>query len=197
LIQLILFSIFDLIISLVWLLDYSLKNYTMKKISLLLAVLGIIGMFSFVHLSDETGKKMPSVSLKDLDGNTINTGELSNDGNPIVISFWATWCKPCRQELNTIAEEYDDLVDELGIKLIAVSIDDERNISKVKPVVDASGWDYDIWLDPNSELKRAMGVNYPPQTFIVDGEGNIVYSHVGFVPGDEQNLYDELRKLAE
>tara|TARA_R110002049_G_scaffold116335_1_gene268835 strand:- start:121 stop:546 length:426 start_codon:yes stop_codon:yes gene_type:complete len=140
---------------------------------------------------------MPSVTLTDMYGKTINSGDISNNGKPIIISFWATWCKPCRQELNTIAEEYDDLVEEYGIKLIAVSIDDERNKSKVKPVVDAAGWEYDIWLDTNSDLKRAMGVNYPPQTFIIDGDGNIVYSHVGFVPGDEQDLYDALLKLME
>lgn len=170
----------------------------MKKRIAFLFIIAVCGTLSFV--SDEggiTGKKMPSVQLKDLEGNDINTAEVSNDGNPIVISFWATWCKPCRLELNTIAEEYEDLIEETGMKLIAVSIDDERNKSKVEPVVNASGWEYDIWLDTNSELKRAMGVNYPPQTFILNGEGTIVWSHVGFVPGDEEDLYEEVRKLTE
>lgn len=171
----------------------------MKKISLLLVLaVGMFGAFSFINDgSDGSVKKMPSVLLEDIDGNKINSADVSNDGNPIVVSFWATWCKPCRLELNTIAEEYEDLQDETGVKLIAVSIDDERNKSKVRPVVDAAGWEYDIWMDPNSDLKRAMGVNYPPQTFLINGEGNIVYSHVGFVPGDEENLYDEIRKLTE
>ena len=170
----------------------------MKKISLLLVLAaGVFGAVSMMNNNDETGKKMPSVLLQDLDGNQINSADLSNDGNPIVISFWATWCKPCRLELNTIAEEYDDLVDETGVKLVAVSIDDERNKSKVRPVVDASGWEYDIWLDANSDLKRAMGVNYPPQTFLLNGDGTIVYSHVGFVPGDEEELYEQIRKISE
>lgn len=170
----------------------------MKKFSLLLAVVAIVGSLSFMKSNnEEVGKKMPSVMLEDLDGNTINSAELSNDGNPIVISFWATWCKPCRQELNTIADDYEDLQEETGMKLIAVSIDDERNKSKVRPVVDASGWEYDIWLDTNSDLKRAMGVNYPPQTFVINGKGEIVYSHVGFVPGDELELYDFLTEMSE
>jgi len=171
----------------------------MKKISLLFTLAaGVFFAFSFMgNNNEETGKEMPSVLLEDLDGNQINSADLSNDGNPIIISFWATWCKPCRLELNTIAEEYEDLQDETGVKLVAVSIDDERNKSKVRPVVDASGWEYDIWLDTNSDLKRAMGVNYPPQTFIVNGDGKIVYSHVGYVPGDEEDLYDHIRKMTE
>ena len=171
----------------------------MKKLNLILILaVGVAGAFSFMDSGNDTiGKKMPSVILEDLDGNQINSSELSNDGNPIIVSFWATWCKPCRLELNTIAEEYEDLQEETGVKLVAVSIDDERNKNKVRPVVDASAWEYDIWLDVNSDLKRAMGVNYPPQTFLIDGNGNIVYSHVGFVPGDEENLYDEVRKISK
>lgn len=171
----------------------------MKKLSLLLVLAaGAFCATSFMASdNDENGKEMPSVLLEDLDGNQINSADLSNDGNPIVVSFWATWCKPCRLELNTIAEEYEDLQEETGVKLVAVSIDDERNKSKVRPVVDASGWEYDIWLDTNSDLKRAMGVNYPPQTFLINGDGKIVYSHVGFVPGDEEDLYDHIRELTE
>jgi peroxiredoxin len=169
----------------------------MKKATILFTTIIACSMLSFVQ--DEggaTGKKMPAVHLKDLAGNDINTAEVTNDGNPIVISFWATWCKPCRLELNTIADEYATLQEETGVKLIAVSQDDERTKSQVEPTVNAEGWEYDIWLDPNKDLVRAMGVNYPPQTFILDGEGTIVYSHVGFVPGDEEALYEEIRKYS-
>ena len=162
-------------------------------------IIGTAGILSFVQQDEEglKGKKMPSVQLKDLGGKDINTAELSNNGNPIVISFWATWCKPCRLELNTIADEYEDWQDETGVKLVAVSIDDERNKNKVEPTVNASGWEYDVWLDTNSDLKRAMGVNYPPQTFLLDGSGTIVWTHVGFVPGDEEELYEQILKISE
>ena len=168
----------------------------MKKIFLLPAI--AMCLFAFTTSDDEpTGKKVPSVMLKDMAGNDINTAEISNDGNPIVISFWATWCKPCKLELNTIADVYDDWQEETGVKVVAVSIDDERTKRMVEPTVNASGWEYDIWMDPNSDFKRAMGVNIPPQTFLLNGDGEIVYSHVGFVPGDEEELYDHILELSE
>ncbi len=164
-----------------------MKNLFVLGLSILL-----LGAFT-----TDVNKKVPSVNLTDVDGNTINTAEISNDGKPIIINFWATWCSPCKRELNTIAEVFDDWVDETGVKLVAVSIDDQRTKSRVKPYVDGVGWDYDILLDPNGDFKRAMGVNNPPMTFLVDGEGNIVWSHNNYSPGDEEELYEELLKLVE
>ena len=140
---------------------------------------------------------VPSVQIKSLDGLPFDTKEISNDGQPIIINFWATWCGPCKRELNTIAEVYEDWQDETGVVLYAVSIDDARNLSRVKPYVNGVAWDYEILLDPNSDFKRAMNVNNPPHTFLIDGDGNIVYQHNSYSPGDEEELYDELLKLVE
>jgi len=140
---------------------------------------------------------IPAVDLKDVNGKTINTGNISNDGKPIIISFWATWCSPCKKELNTIHEDYIDWVDETGVKLIAVSVDDERTKSRVSPYVDSKGWEYDILLDPNGDFKRAMGVNNVPHTFVINGEGKIIYSHNNYAPGDELKLYDVILGLSE
>lgn len=140
---------------------------------------------------------VPSVELKTLDGQTVDIKAFAdNDGQPVVISFWATWCKPCKRELNAINEVYEDWQDETGVKLIAVSIDDSRLSSRVKPEVDANAWDYEVLLDPNGDLKRAMGVNTIPHTFLVDGNGHVVWQHNSYAPGDEENLYELIQKLA-
>lgn len=141
-------------------------------------------------------KKLPNIKLKTIDGKTVNIAELSNDGNPIVISFWATWCKPCKTELNTIAEEYEDWQEETGVKLVAVSIDNSRSTGRVEPYINGQGWEYEVLLDPNGDLKRAMNVNNVPHTFLIDGKGNIVWDHNNYSTGDEEELLEQIKKYA-
>jgi cytochrome c biogenesis protein CcmG, thiol:disulfide interchange protein DsbE len=164
----------------------------MKK----LFVLPFLLLFSIViHAQDNSGRKLPNVELKKLDGTKINIQDIKNDGKPMVINFWATWCAPCKRELNTIAETYDQWKEETGVKIIAVSIDDVRNESRVKPYVDGVSWEYEVLLDVNQDLKRAMNVNNVPHTFLIDGEGNIVWQHNNYAPGDEEELFAEIKKL--
>jgi thiol-disulfide isomerase/thioredoxin len=141
--------------------------------------------------------QLPSVSLKDLSGKTVNTAELKNDGKPFIIDFFATWCKPCNRELDAIAEVYEDWQEETGVKIFAVSIDQAQNINKVKPLVDNHGWEYEVLLDPNSDFKRALGIQMIPYVLIVDGKGNIVYKHNGYTDGAEQELIEKVRELVK
>ncbi|NVO21550.1 MAG: TlpA family protein disulfide reductase [Bacteroidetes bacterium] len=139
--------------------------------------------------------KMPSVNVTDMNGKKFNTADLSNNGKPYIISFWATWCKPCVKELTAISEVYQDWQDETGVKLIAVSIDDSRSSPQVKTFVNGKRWDYQVILDANSEFKRAMNVNAVPHTFIVNGKGEIVWQHTSFSEGSELELIRLVKKV--
>lgn len=162
-----------------------------------ITVIGII-LISLSGFSQKgEGRKIPAVEIFDMNGNKFNTSELSNDGKPMIINFWATWCSPCKRELNNISELYDDWVDETGVKLVAISIDDARNMQKVRPYVDGQAWDYEVYIDVNADLKRQMGVNNVPHTFLIDGKGNIVWQHNSYSEGDEYELYELVEKLAK
>lgn len=140
---------------------------------------------------------IPSVSIKTLEKEVIDAAKLSNDGKPMVISFWATWCKPCQRELDAINEVYEEWVDETGVKVYAISIDDSRNVSRVAPLVNGKAWEFDVLLDTNSDLKRALGVGTIPHTFLINGKGEIISQHTGYSDGDEEELYEHIQELVK
>ena len=139
--------------------------------------------------------QLPAVTLKTMDGKTVRTDTLSNNGKPFIISFFATWCKPCNRELDAISEEYEDWQEETGVKIFAVSIDQAQNINKVKPLVTNHGWTYDVLLDPNSDFRQALGIQMIPFTLICDGKGKIVYKHNGYTDGAEAELIAKVKEL--
>lgn len=139
--------------------------------------------------------QLPSVQVKDLSGKTVDTATLSNDGNPYLISFFATWCKPCKRELSAIAENYEDWQDETGVKMYIVSIDEAQHSQKVKPLVDAEGWPYEVLLDPNGDFYRSLGIQSVPHMLVLDGNGKIVESHSGYTDGSEHEIIEKIRSL--
>ena len=145
---------------------------------------------------DYTGKTVPAVEIKTPEGAVFNTSGIDNEGRPIILSFWALWCKPCHKELNAIADLYEEWQEETGVKLVAISIDDARSTAKVLPTVNGYGWEYEVYLDPNGDFKRAMGVNMIPHLFILDGNKKVVYQHTSYSEGSEYELYDIVRKIA-
>lgn len=151
----------------------------------------------FIYSNSIAQNKIPSVEVKNIGGENINTSTLANDGKPMIISFWATWCKPCVQELTAISEQYEEWQKETGVKVIAVSTDDSRNMARVQPFVNSRNWEYEIYLDPNADFKRALNVNNIPHTFLVNGKGEIVWQHNSYTPGDEDELYELVKKLAK
>lgn len=168
----------------------------MGKTTITILILSI-----FLHIGNtmaqSSTRKLPSIDVKTLDGKTFNTSKISNDGKPIIISFWATWCKPCKKELDNISEEYSNWQKETGVKLIAVSIDDARGAAKVPAEVKSKGWEYEVYIDQNQDLKRALNINNVPHTFLLNGKGEIVWQHNSYAEGDEDKLFENVKKVAK
>lgn len=141
--------------------------------------------------------QIPTATLKTLNGKTVRTDTLSNNGKPMIISFFATWCKPCNRELQAIHENYAAWQQETGVKLIAVSIDEAHNESKVKPMVDENGWDFEVLLDTNRNFMRAVGAKMIPYTLLVNGQGQVVEKHSGYTDGYEHTLIEKIRKMVK
>lgn len=157
------------------------------KFSLLILFLSFI---SFVK-----AQEIPSMDIKNMDGSIFSTDSIVNEGKPLIISFWATWCKPCVRELTSIADVYEDWQEETGVKLIAISTDDQRTFNSVMPFINGKDWPFDVYCDPNGDFKRAMSVNMIPHTFILDKDRKIVWQHTSFTEGGELELIDLVRRL--
>ena len=169
----------------------------MKKLIFILPVVCLFINAAFAQEADsKKSTGIPTVNVKALDGSIVGTDKIVNDGKPIILSFWATWCKPCVVELNTLNEVYADWMKETGVKLVAVSIDDARSASQVAPFVNGKGWEYEFYLDPNGDFKRAMNVNMVPHTFLLNAKREVVSQHTSFAPGDEEKLYEMVKKVA-
>ncbi|MGO3182332.1 MAG: TlpA family protein disulfide reductase [Aequorivita sp.] len=159
----------------------------MKKLLPLLLI-----MVSFCAFAQN---ELPKIDMKTLDGNTINSQDLSTDDNVIVVSLWATWCVPCLKELDAISEIYPDWQEETNVELFAISIDDSRGVKRVKPLVNGKGWDYTVLLDTNNDFKRAVGAATVPLTLLVKNN-KIVYRHSGYSPGAEYELYEKIKEFS-
>ncbi|TAG56669.1 MAG: TlpA family protein disulfide reductase [Cytophagales bacterium] len=145
-------------------------------------------------LQAQSGRKLPEIDLKDITGKNINSKSILNDSGLTVIDFWATWCKPCIQELDNINEVFPTWVKETGVKFVAISIDDARNIAKVAPIANSRGWKYHILIDSNGDFKRALNVNNIPHTFLLNRNGEIIWQHNSYNPGDEDELFELIKK---
>lgn len=166
-----------------------------KKETVMTRLRNALALLLLSALAPSAWAQLPAVRLRDTAGREVQTDTLANDGRPFIISFFATWCKPCLRELAAIHDVYPDWQEETGVRLIAVSIDEAQNAQRVKPLTDAAGWDYEVLLDTNSEFRRAMGVQGIPHVFVIDGKGHVALSRSGYAEGSEEEVIEKVREL--
>jgi peroxiredoxin len=155
----------------------------------------LVLLFSFVGFTFSNAQtELPDITLKDLKGNEVSLASLSKD-KTIVVSLWATWCIPCIRELDVISEDYLKLQKQMGFELIAISVDDARSTRRVMPAVMGKGWDYQVLLDVNNQVRRHLGVTTVPLTLIMK-DGKIKFRHSSFTPGAEDELFRKFKEIA-
>lgn len=160
----------------------------MKRIYLIL----MIAMVAIAAIAQD----IPNVRIQTNEGKNVNTISWIDNETPFIVSFWSTTCKPCLKELDTLSENYDDWNEEKPFRVIAVSIDDSRSLARAKALASGRGWDmFDVFFDVNSEFRRLMNVSMVPHVFVFDKEGKQVYTHVGYKPGDEEELFKIIKNL--
>ena len=180
----------------------------MNKSVVILCIVFAACMTSFSTIQaqdkDKTGlekilgeHRLPDLTLNDMNGKQVNVADLGKTGKIIVLDFWATWCVPCKKELNNINDIYDDWKKKYNVSVVAVSIDDSRSITKVKPYAEGQRWSYDILLDVNQDLKRQLNIQSVPFTVVLDQSGKIVYTHSGYTEGDENILEDAIAAMVK
>ncbi|MGB0892225.1 MAG: TlpA family protein disulfide reductase [Flavobacteriaceae bacterium] len=160
----------------------------MKKILTIVCILIYTSIFS--------QKTIPSINLTTLKGKSVNIEKEISKDKITVLSFWATWCVPCINELDVIMETYEDWQDETGVEIIAISIDDSRTQKRIKPLVNGKDWDYKILIDKNQELKRMLNISVIPHVVILKGS-KILYRHTGYAPGAEDELYKKIKEFSK
>lgn len=159
----------------------------------LLSVVALFFVAASLFASDDSSRvRLPDAKVQNIRGKTIKSSDVISDSGVYIVCFWATWCKPCIQELNTYAGLYERWQKEFGATLVAVSIDDARTVSKVAPYVKGRNWAFDVIIDVNADFKRAMNVNNAPHTFLVKN-GAVIWQHAAFASGDEEDLEEQLR----
>ena len=151
----------------------------------------VLALFAIATAS---AQQLPDGTVETIEGKVISARELN--GKPLIICYWSITCKPCIQELMTILDQIEDWKAETkNFEVVAVSVDDARLKATAKAKANIFKESFICLFDANQELKRAMNVSLTPQSFVVDGEGNIIFSHSGYTPGSEQLLFDKIVEL--
>lgn len=161
----------------------------MRSLTILLLVLTCS---TFIFAQDV----LPKMQIENLNGDKVSLEDISKDDQLVIVSLWATWCVPCKNELDAISEVYDDWVEETNVKLYAISVDDARTVKRVKPLVSGKDWSYEILFDTNSDLKRQLNAPTIPLTLLVKNN-EILYRHSGYSPGSEEELYEKILEFSK
>jgi len=162
---------------------------TTRLTNLILLLVFTLGTAGSAH----AGGKAPDFSLRDIDGRTVSLADFRD--KVIVISFWATWCTPCKAEMPHLQKMYDEYKDQ-GFVVLSISVDEARNEPQVKSTIRAGGYDFPVLLDQDTAVVTLFNPRKSvPYSVVIGKDGNIHTTHEGYSPGDEVKLKAEVEAL--
>ena len=136
---------------------------------------------------------LPDLSVKLLDGKQVRLSALLEEG-PLLVSFWATWCAPCKKEM-IFLEEFHQKYNENSFRVLAISTDSPKSMSKVKSYIRAKKYTFLVGIDPNQEIAKKMNALLMPTTLILNKDRKVSWYHQGFIPGDEKEIEAQIRAV--
>jgi|WetSurMetagenome_2_1015567.scaffolds.fasta_scaffold24102_3 cytochrome c biogenesis protein CcmG, thiol:disulfide interchange protein DsbE len=146
--------------------------------------------FSLILTAQIHAASLPDFSLTDINGGQFQLREHLGAGT-IVISFWATWCAPCKQLLTRLEKMRQENPE---LQVLAISVDDSSTLAGVKPYVVGKKFGFSVLFDTDSKVLRMFDPDKKiPVTVVADKNGHILYSRVGYIPGDEREIQNILK----
>lgn len=142
--------------------------------------------------------ELPNTQIKDVNtGKKVAFNSAFAEGKVTLVSFWATWCVPCKKEIKNIREKMSTWKQEADFNYVTVSVDESRAEGLVRSYAKSQGWDFPYFIDPNSDLMRSLNFRTVPFTLIVDKAGKVAYMHSGYEEGGENEVFAKIKELSK
>ncbi|WP_435254497.1 TlpA family protein disulfide reductase [Tenacibaculum sp. A30] len=145
------------------------------------AITIILLLFLTIHLHSQELVKFPyKTTLKDIHGKSFLSSNLTNNNSPIILEYWASYCKPCISKLNELSKKYDKWKDKYNVKIIVVSIDKGKHIKDALTIIKKNNWPFEFYFDSDlTLLSKLSQFKFVPQSFIFDKKMRKVKSFKG------------------
>ena len=150
-------------------------------------------IFTAMYADKQRNIMLPDLSVRLLDGKQVRLSALLEEG-PLLVSFWATWCAPCKKEMRFL-EEFHQKYNENSFRVLAISTDSPKSMSKVKSYIRAKKHTFLVGIDPNQEIAKKMNALLMPTTLILNKDRKVSWYHQGFIPGDEKDIEAQIRAV--